>query len=244
MAAQFSWAAAADVATGVAGAISSWGTASANKIVAKANAEAQRVIRDAQNRQRASATTLAGAMRGIAYRAALGNAGDSMNDANTLIARSQEAWTRGNLEMGLKNAEQIGALAARSAAAGVGGASVRAVSYTTQLQQDRLSERMAERQQESMYEMVKARSGIMPAAVSRLDVSPLNPNIDYTPTFDPTAGNSANLLGFLTEGLFSKAKSLQVALDSLDSGPAETPGLTTGDFARMDRANTPSITID
>lgn len=238
--AQFSWAAAADVGTGIASAISAWGTASANRIVSKANAAAQERVRKAQNQQRASGISLAATMRSQSYRAALKNAETQFNSSGELIARTQESFTRRNFEQGLKNVEQIGAFAARAAAAGVGGASVRAVSSTMQLQQDRLSERQGERDEETMYELVKQRTGIIPAAVSRLDVSPLNPNIDYTPTFQqgPTGGN---LLGFLTEGLLSKSKSLQVALDSI-STPDNTQ-LATGDFARMDRAHFPEAQV-
>lgn len=243
MAAEFSWAAAADVGMGVAGAISSWGVSSANEIVAHANAEAQALVRDAQNQQRASALSLAASMRSMSYRTALTNAGQSSNDASELIARTQESWTRGNFEQGLKGIEQLGAVSARAAAAGVGGASVRAVSQTMQLQQDRLGEQQAEQQGQMSYELLKARSGIMPAAISRLDASPLSANLDYTPTIEQD-GNSG-LFGLLAQGLLSKGKSLQVALDSIPT--SDNTQLPTGDFSRMDRAWQPesqTIQID
>lgn len=239
MAATFSW---ADVGTGVSSAISAWGVASANKITAQANAESQRIIREAQNEQRASAVTLAGVMRSISYRSALSNAGVATNNASEFMARTAESYTAANFEQGLKSVEQMGAYAARAAAAGVGGASVRAISQTMQLQQSRQAQATEERQDQTMYELAKARSGIMPAAVSRLDVSPIAANLDYTPTFDP-AGNSANLLTYLTQGLMSKSNSLQVALDSIDFGGKDDTQLPTGDFNRLDRATSP-ITID
>jgi hypothetical protein len=157
-------------------------------------------------------------MRGISYRATLTNAGGEYNNATELMARTQQAWTRGSFEQNLRNVEQLGAVAARSAAAGVGGASVRATSYSMQLQQDRLAQVQQERQGEQTYDMLKARAGIMDAAASRLDVSPLNPNLDYSQSFAPV-GNNTSLLGALAQGIMSKSKSLQVALDSI---PTET----------------------
>lgn len=229
----FSGAAAADVASGVASAISAWGTASANKIVAKANAEAMNTVRKAQNQQRASSLTLAGAMRAQSYRASLTNAGEASNSATELIARHQDAWTRGNFEQGLKGAEEMGAYAARAAAAGVGGASVAAVSYTVRLQQSRLAEQTTDRQSQMQYELVKQRSGIMPAAISRLDNSPLAAGLDQNDNYVPSSSSGGNLLGALAEGLMSKSKSLQVMLDSIPK--ADETQLSTGDFARMDR---------
>lgn len=242
MAATFSWASAADVASGVGSAISAWGVASANKITAEANAAAAERIRAAQNEQRASAVTLAGVMRSISYRSTLANAGVQANAATELMARTNESFTSSNFEQALKNTEQMGAFAARAAAAGVGGASVRAVSQTVQLQQDRLAQSTEDRQDQTMYELAKARTGIMPAAASRLDISPLSPNLDYTPSYDASDGNSANLFAYLTQGLFSKGNSLQVALDSIQY--ADDTQLPTGDFSRMDRASYDSIQID
>jgi hypothetical protein len=240
--AQFSWAAGMDVASGIAGAFASWANASSQRILSKAAAQAQAVVRDGQNKQRAANLSLAATMRSIADDAVLNNAGDSYNSMSELIARTQEAAIRGNVEQGLRNAEQIGAFAARSAAAGVGGASVHMVSYSMRLQQARLAERMQERNEETTYELLKQRSGIMPAAVSRMDVTPLNANFDYS--FNGgQAGNGPSLAASLVEGLLSKRASLQVALDSISQDRDTGSGLTTGDFSRMDRLTGP-ITID
>lgn len=242
----FSWAAAADVAGGIGSAISAWGTASANRIVRKANAEAEEVVRGAQNTQRAANLSLAATMRTQAYRATLTNAGEAFNGAGEMIARTQEAFTRHNFEQGLKGLEQTGGFAARAAAAGVGGASIRAVSYSVSLQQQRFMERELERQDETMYEMVKQRTGIMPAAISRLDVSPLTANLDHTPTFQPTGSDAGDLLGALVQGFSGKTKSLQVMLDSIGTGderPAQQVAPTTGDFSRMDRAWFPEAQV-
>lgn len=235
MAAQFSWAAAADVGLGIAGAFGQWGAASAARTVARANADAANVVRGAQNQQRAANTSLAATMRSLQYKAALTNAGEASNAGSELIARTQESFTRGNFEQGLRDMEQLGAYTARAAASGVGGASVRAVSYTVRLQQARLAERTEERQGEQVYELNKARAGIFPAAASRLDISPLTGGMDYSRNVAPGGGGGGTgLILALTQGLFSKRESLQVALDSIARGETTTP-LSTGDFARMDR---------
>jgi hypothetical protein len=217
MAAEFNFSnvsAGMSVGSGVASAISAWGTASSNKIVNRANAQAAETIRKAQNQQRASGLSLAATMRGMTYRAALGNAGQSVNDAGELIARQTEAFIRNDMEVSVKGAEQRGAMAARAAAAGVGGASIRVASYTLDLQQARLTERQQERNSEVMYELVKQRAGIMPAAVSRLDVNPLNPNFDYSVSQEQ-GGNSANLLMYLAQGVLSQRENLQVGLNAI-----------------------------
>lgn len=216
----FSWAAAGDVGLGIGNAISAWSTASANATVASANADAQRVIRDGQNKERAAALSLAATVRSLSFHSALTNAGNADADAADLIARTQQAWTSNKFEMGLRHLEQLGAYTARAAAAGVGGASVQQTSYSVRLQQDRVAKQMDQRENSLSYELIKQRSGIMPATVSRLDVSPLSPNIDYTPSY---AGSSTPNLGLsLIQGLLSKKDSLQVALDSI-GGTGTTP---------------------
>ena len=240
-AAKFSWAAAADVGLGLAGAVASWGAASAQSIVSKANAKAANKVRTAQNEQRAASLSLAAAVRSMGDDAILTNAGDASDNAAVLIARTQESWTRGNFEQGLRDMEALGALTARASAAGVGGASVQAVSSSLRLAQARRDERRDEQQQEQTYEMLKQRTGIMPAAVSRMDLSPLQANMDYSTN---VAGSSSpSLIGSLMEGLLKKKDSLQVALDSIPKATTQTT-LPTGDFARMDRASYAPISIE
>ncbi len=241
--AQFSWAAGADVLTGIAGAFGNWASASSNRILANARADAENTIRKAQNEQRASALSLAATVRSIADDAVLTNAGDAYGSLTELIGRTQEAAIRGRVEQGIRDSEQLGAAAARAAAAGVGGSSVYMISYSMRLQQARLAERMDEKADETTYELLKQRAGIMPAAVSRVDVSPLNPNLDYSQAYGAT-GSGQSLTSTLIQGLLSKRESLQVALDSISSDKAADATVypTTGDFARMDRAM--PITID
>lgn len=222
MAAKFSWASAADVGLGLAGAIGTWGAASARSIVSKANATAQNVVRKAQNEQRAAGLSLAATVRSISDDAILENAGAASNGAAELIARTQEAWTRGSFEQGLRDMEQLGAITARTAAAGVGGASIQAISYSLRLAQARRDERRDEQQEEQTYEMLKQRTGIMPAAASRMDLSMLNPGIDYSTNTAPSG--TPNITGALLEGLLRKKDSLQTMLNSIPTPDAPIPG--------------------
>lgn len=234
--AKFSWASAADVGLGIAGAFASWGNASAKATVAQANADASNVIRKAQNVQRASALSLAATVRSLATRNTLTNAGEASNGAAELLARTQQSWTTGRFDQGLRDVENLGAFQARAAAAGIGGASVQAVSYSVRLQQARVQKQMDERQGQLTYEMLKQRAGIMPAAESHLDISPLSPNFDYST--NTATDRAPNLLAGLVEGLLSKGKSLQTALDSIPKSPSTpTDVYARGDFTRMDRAN-------
>lgn len=236
----FSYAAGADVFTGLANAYASWAAGSAQRTVSKAQADAQNTIRKAQNQQRAAGLSLAATMRDLSYHATLTNAGEQYNSSSELLARTSEAWARGNFEQGLRNIEQLGAYSARASAAGVGGSSVQIISQTLQLQQARLAERSASKQEDQTYELLKARAGLMPAAISRLDVSPLSPNLDYSMNLTPAGTAGDGLASALIKGLLTKRESLQVAINSLDENK---PLPTTGDFSRMDRAMTP-ITID
>jgi alkylation response protein AidB-like acyl-CoA dehydrogenase len=236
MAAQFSWAAGADVITGLSGAFSSWASADANAIISKANADAQNTVRKAQNVERASGLSLAATMRSIVNSRILTNAGDTSNNTNEFLARTQQSWLRGNVEQGLRDMETLGAVTARSAAAGVGGSSVAAVASSLQLAQERRDEQQARGQDQTTYEILKAKSGIMPAASSRMDLTPLSANLDYSQNF-ASANQTPDLMAALTEGLLRKAPSLQVALDSLtqQKQPDNSRYPTTGDFTRMDR---------
>jgi alkylation response protein AidB-like acyl-CoA dehydrogenase len=234
--AQFSWAAGADVFSGLTSAYSSWASADANSIVSKANADAQNTIRKAQNEERASGLSLAATMRGIVDSRILNAAGDASNSANELIVRTQQSWVRGNIEQGLRDMETLGSVTAKAAAAGVGGSSVAAVESSLRLAQERRAEQAQRGQDQTTYELLKQRSGIMPAAVSRMDLTPLSANLDYSRNY--AASNSEpNLMAALTEGLLRKAPSLQVALDSLTQAKTTDASLypTTGDFTRMDR---------
>jgi hypothetical protein len=242
MAASFSWASAGDVSLGVANAISAWGSASANSILTNANIAAQKKIRDAQNMERASSVSLAATMRSLQYNAALKNAGNTSNDAAELLARTQQSWTRGNFEMGLRNIEQVGAYAARAAASGVGGASVQQVSYSVRLQQQRVQQQVEERHGQLDYELIKQQSGIMPAAESRLDITPLKPNFDYSAAGVGT--NTPNIGLALIQGLLTKGKSLQTALDSIpNTAPRFDVGPTLDHIDTADGAYQP-ITIN
>jgi hypothetical protein len=233
--ATFSWAAAGDVAGGVAGAFSSWASANATSRVNKANADAANMVREGQNKQRAANSSLAATIRSMANNALLTAGGAATNSASESLARTQEAWTRGNFEQGLRGVEELGAWTARAAAAGVGGSSVQQVSYSMTLKQARMSERQQERQDEGTYDAIVARAGIMPAYSSRSDFSPNNVGLDYSRNQAADGAGGTGLLAMLTEGLLRKAPSLQVALDSMNPGPVTPQTTTTGDFARMDR---------
>lgn len=236
--AQFSWAAGADAGLGLASAFSSWASADASAIVSKANADAANTVRKAQNEQRASGLSLSATLRSIVDKRVLDSAGLSANNATEAAIRTQQSFTRGNVEQGLRDVENLGAVSARASAAGVGGASVEAVSYSVRLQQARLAQRMGERDNQITYEQLKQRSGIMPNAVDKLDLTPLTAGFDYTNSI--ASNQQGSLIAALTEGLLRKKDSLQVALNSIPLDTAPLP--TTGDFARMDRLR--PITID
>jgi hypothetical protein len=209
--AQFSWAAAADVGLGLLGA---WG----NNKLAKAKAETDNAVREANNEIASAQRGLAATVRGINNRRLMESAGRALDAQTRNAARTSDAVARGNFEESIKGAEQWGAQAARAAGSGLGGGGIEAISRTTSLQIQRRQELLESQGDAITYEQAQATTQIMSNALIGLEAGPLTARQDFT-------RSTSNMASDLIAGLFSKRDSLSVALGSLVPGrePVSTP---------------------
>lgn len=189
---------------------------------ARAAARAQREVIAAQNQQRLAEAGLDAYIRQLNNQRRMQAFEGEDTALVTNAVRAREAFSSGQFEQGLRFSEQQGALAARAAASGVGGASVDAVAQTLDLQQARLEQQQLEGFEQSQYDTLVQRAGLAQSAITGLDSSITRVNLDNRNPRGP--GTIASLVSGLGGILMDKdgRASLQVALGSLYSNQPKT----------------------
>lgn len=210
--AQFSWAAAADVAGGLLGA---FGRAQS----AKATADLNNAVREGNNEIARAQRGLAATVRGINNKRIMEAAGKNLDAATATAIRTADAVGRRNFEESIRSAEQWGAAAARGAASGLGGAGIEAISRTTSLQIERRRELLESQGSDLVDEATRRTESILSDALMSTEQGPL------IARRDDGRSTSPGMAGMLIEGLLSKRESLQVLLGSLVPGqePVSNP---------------------
>lgn len=232
--AQFSWAAAADVGLGLVGAWSS------NKL-AKAKADTDNAVREANNEIASAQRGLAATVRGINNKRIMEAAGRNQDAQTRNAVRTADAVSRGAFEESIKSAEQWGATAARAAGSGLGGGGIEAISRTTSLQIARRQELLESQGEAITYEQAQATTQIMSNALMGLEAGPLTARQDFSRSVAP--GLATDLVG----ALLSKRASLGVLLGSMVPGrePVAQPipsGTAAG--SPIPPAGPPTVTAD
>lgn len=217
--AKFNWAAAADVGLGLAGGLASMWTSSANNKVAAANADAQNIVRKAQNQERAARTGLAATVRSINNQRTLTAAGDAQRAVTETLLRTADDFTNNRVEAGIRDMEQLGAVYARAASAGVGGGSVQALAYSIALSQARQEERDINQFGQVSYDLLMQRAGMARTAVESLDLSNDSAGLDYSVSTGKVS--SGGDWTSLVTGLAGKASSIQLLLADWDARQKE-----------------------
>lgn len=211
----FSWASAADVGMGI---VSSLASALGSYGGRKARAEAETLVRAAQNETRRANTELATTIRNINNRRIMERAGQHLDQATRSALRTNEAMTGRRFEESIQAAEQWGEQSARAAASGLGGSGIQAMSSVTNLQIARRKQAFEERAALQISEASRATEGVMGDAFMSMDFS--TPQLNY----DMRQAESASLSGALIDGLLggvaAKKDSLRTLLGSLVDRPA------------------------
>jgi hypothetical protein len=212
--AEFSWAAAGDVGLGLLGGLTKGLSGMAASSAAKANAEAQNLIREGQNEVERSKRSLAATVRGINNDRLLRAAGKQLDVLTANAVRMSESYTKGNFEQSIKDAESMGAASLRAAASGLGGSSVAAIGQVTQLAQARQAQYRQEAQSDQLYDATQATVDVLGNALRQTSTAPLTASMQYGMN---SINQSGSLAGALLEGLLAKDKraSLQTLLGSL-----------------------------
>lgn len=227
--AEFSWAAAADVGGGLLkGFNSALGYLGAVE-TAKTNAYVAEKNRQSANLRKRGQLTLASTIRDINNKRLMDSAASEYERITTNAIRTGEAFTRRDFEASVRGAEAQGALAAKVAASGVGGAGIQAVGRTLELQLARARELADSQEQTALYDAAQARSNVIPNAIRQLQQGPLKLGQDYNQAAQPPSP-FAGVAGALIAGLLSKKDSLQTLLGSMaptkEAGPAATGAQT------------------
>lgn len=158
----------------------------ANRITAQANAAAQDAIKGANNTLMAARVALSNFSRSADNQAKLETAGNRFNASVVTEARLGDARANNTLEMSLRNAEQQGAITAAAAASGVGGTSANMLHAALASAAARTQARNDTKFQQTTYDMLMQRAGLMAGAIKSLDEGQTFAPLDVTKTIVPT----------------------------------------------------------
>jgi hypothetical protein len=208
MAAEFSWASAADVGLGLLDSFGKWQLADAKAGAAKVAADSANVLGSA-NRD------LAATVRGINNRALMTHAGKQLDAGSRTAARFVDSVVKGGFETSIKDAEVAGKVAQRNAASGLGGAGIQAIGATVALTQARAEQYRLDSAGQQEYEYSTKLSSVLGSAFASQDITPATSDFRVAPQ------GGADLSSMLIAGLLDKRSSLQTMLGSLHSYPSE-----------------------
>lgn len=158
----------------------------ANRITAEANAAAQDALKGANNTLMAARVALSNFSRSADNQAKLDTAGNRYNASVVTEARLGDARANNTLEMSLRSAEQQGAITAAAAANGVGGTSANMLHAALASASARTQARNDTKFQQTTYDMLMQRAGLMAGAIKSLDEGQTFAPLDVTKTIVPT----------------------------------------------------------
>ncbi|QYD70150.1 hypothetical protein KZJ38_07540 [Paraburkholderia edwinii] len=187
----------------IAGFMNTWGTAYVNKaagdaqkmiddantdsqnLINNANADSANLMRKANNGFAAAQASLSNLTRSLRNNDKLDAAASQADAITTNIARLTDAAAQGSLDAQLRSAEQLGAVRAAAAAAGVGGTTASMLQKTMQLTAARAQTQADQRVAYQTYDMLAQRAGLLRSAVASLDEGQTFAPIDYNTNVAP-----------------------------------------------------------
>lgn len=190
------------------------------------NANAANEVRGATNAFSAAQASLSNLTRSVSNQAKL-DAGAKQQDAMTMnILRLQDSATQGSLDTQLRSAEQLGAVRASAAAAGVGGTTARVLQNAMALTAARATTAQNERTSYQTYDMLAQKAGLMKNTIASLDEGQTFAAIDYTvnvPTLVQSPIRASQFsMSAASQALLQSIGSMGNALSSLTGG-SDTP---------------------
>lgn len=155
----------------------------AQTIIDDANYAASETIRRADNEQGRAQGGLKNWMTSVSNQRMIESAGSQYNALGENIARQLDQAATGSLQRRIQASEQIGALTAQAAAAGVGGSTSALINGTLRLRNAMVNHEIEKQQGQVTYDMLAQRAGIM---------SNVYDSWDYTRVVD-TANHMADI---------------------------------------------------
>lgn len=167
----------------------------ANKILDKAEYEAKERNRLANNELVAAQASLTDFMRSESNKRLIESAGDAYNALGQNIGRGLDQAVTGNVQRRIQAAEQLGAISASAAAAGVGGSTVDLINGSLRLRNAMLNEEIEKQEGQASYDQLMQRAGVMDQGYSQYDYAMEAGNLDYQRAqmpirIDPGGGSS------------------------------------------------------
>jgi hypothetical protein len=159
-------------------------TYSAN-LISNTNADAANKVRTANNGLAAAQAAFSNLQRSIGNKSKLDAAGDRLDANAQNLIRLQDATVRGGLEQSLRESEQLGAMHAQAAAAGVGGATAAMLHNTLALSAARQKTTTETNAGYQTYDMLQQRMGLMSNMVASVDAGQSFAPIDYSVSIAP-----------------------------------------------------------
>jgi len=159
-------------------------TSGAEHIRAQAEIEAKRTVQKARNENSAAQSALANFTRALTNKRAMDAAGSEIGALTENIGRNLDAATYGTLSRRVQAAEELGAISAAAAAAGVGGSTIEQFSRQVMATEDRMDEQAARAVNSDLYLASSARGDTIRNAVMGLDNSQSFANLDFTKYVD------------------------------------------------------------
>lgn len=187
-------------------------TYKSQRILDKAEVNASNKIREANNELGNAQASLTNWMRSVSNKRLIEAAGEQYNAMGDNLSRMSQQATTGSLQRRVQAAEQMGALTAQAAAAGVGGSTVDLINGSLRLRNAMLNEEIEKQEGNATYDMLMQRAGVMDNGYSQWDysynaatsnfmstqmpirVEPDDPS-NYLPRWNNLLGVAGNLFG-------------------------------------------------
>jgi len=143
----------------------------AQKTIDDANFEASETIRKASNELGRAQGGLKNWITSVSNQRMIEAAGSEYNALGENIGRHLDQMATGSLQRRVQASEQLGALTAQAAAAGVGGATTDLINGTLRLRNLMVNHEIEKQQGQATYDMLAQRAGILSNAYDSWDYS-------------------------------------------------------------------------
>lgn len=208
-----------------------------NLTLARAQIEGENADRKSSNQIKAAQGGLARFMMAENNKRLLDNAGKAQAAARQTLVRMQDGMASGDLESQISAAEASGAFAANAAFNGTGGNAVDLIDMTMRLKTSRARAAQEEAHSYATYDQMAQIAGIVPQAISGLDMGSVSDGLDLAESVAPAGvarASGPSVLGGALTGLLS-SQFLKPAVQGLGemfktagAAPATGSGLRAG----------------
>lgn len=169
--------------------------ARAQATVTRAETAANEVIREASNVREGARASLGEFIRSMNNQRIMEAAGAQYNQLGETVVRTLDQAVKGGLSRQVAAMEEVGAMAAQAAWAGVGGTTVDLIDGTLRLRNAMIEQDVARQEGYMSYDMVMQQAGIMEAGIQNLDYSQMTAAINSQQPIapyihQPSVGNS------------------------------------------------------